>query len=459
MPHKQNLHDLRAEMDALQQRLASVEAALPQATGLEQQKLEADIAKTQAEKAKIDREADPASLERQKLQADIAKTQAEKGKIDREANPASLEQQKLQAEIAKTQAEKGKIDREADPAAHNYLPGLRELDKLAAEKAKLDGEKAKLDAEVRKLGHDKVLDWFKLCGALAAAVAALLTYWATALKNAADEDARFRTDAAQLAQNLGAPQAQLRAAAAVGLGRFLDDPRTHGLALSSLAYAIGLESQIDVQQAIADSLVKAGQDAVASLRQTRSRLNGEVEIALSKAGDVGNCMGYQPALESVRQQQNGLITAVLALSRIEHKPADFQELDFKCYEFYRVNGDLRGAVFARAILWYADFFQTEVREADFRNVVAPGAKFQQATLSSAQFAGADLHGARFDQAVLDGVDFSDAQLDRTCFAGATGLTEAPLKRAKSLAGAVLPPPLAQPLAAQTRLPAGTQCPP
>ncbi len=58
----------------------------------------------------------------------------------------------------------------------------------------------------------------------------------------------------------------------------------------------------------------------------------------------------------------------------------------------------------------ANFFLTDLRQADFAGARLDGADFVQADLRGASFAGASLRGASFGNGALDGADFSDAML-------------------------------------------------
>jgi hypothetical protein len=258
-----------------------------------------------------------------------------------------------------------------------------------------------------------------------------------------EKDARLRAEAAGLVKSLGATEAQTRAVAAIGLRSFLDNEHTRDLVIDSLATGLGLEAKVDVQQAMAESLVAAGASAVPSLRRMLTRVNGEVQIAFNRVGP-GTCEERKAELEPVRARQRAMVEAALALRQIRSAgraavPADFSNLNFKCFEFHGVPANLQQSSFRGTILWDADFYRVDLRNADFTEARAFGTRFQRANLASAKFAGA----------TLDAANFSDA----------TGLAESQLKAAATLLCAKFDPPLAADLAAQTKPPEGQVCRP
>jgi Pentapeptide repeats (8 copies) len=359
--------------------------------------------------------------------------------VDKERRDAELA--RLSAETAKLTADKTKLDSEV----------ATERAKLEA--AKLRAENAKLAAEKAKLETDKKLEWFKTAGAVLIGLGALLTFGLGFWTRLDEKDARFRAEAARLVESLGAKKAQSRAAAAIGLRSFLDDKETRGLVIDSLAFGLGLELNPDVQQAMADSLASSGSYALPSLRRMLPRVNGEVQVAFNKIGDMKSCHDSKQELEPVRARQKGMVAAVLALAEIEsvspkrsgsvpppRMPArrDFSGLNFKCFEFYGLGPVLRGGLFKNATIWDADFFGVDLSNVDFSGAKAFGAKFQQA----------DMTGAVFTDAVLDAANFT----------GAKGLQTPQLKVAKSLTCAKFSPPLVDDLKAETKPPEGNVCP-
>jgi predicted nuclease with TOPRIM domain len=478
---RQELDELRTQIQSLRQEQARLDAALRERTALSDDKLRADIAKIGAEARKIQSDLDPTPNNYQRGIKELAKLDAEKRKLDSELDPVTNNYERGIRELAKLDAERRKLDSELDPVANNYERGIRELAKLDAERrkldseldpvannyergikelAKLDAEKAKLDTEKRKLGSDKVSDWVKTIGTILLAAAAIGTWYVTFNKNEQESDTRYRADAARLIESLGAQQPQLRAAAAIGLRSFLGDKRTHGLALGSLAYSLGLETHIDVQQAMADSLVAAGQDAVVLLQQMILRVNSEVQIGLDRLGDIP-C--HAKELEPINAQQNGMTVAVLALSQLSQRspkpPPDFSKLNFKCLKLHPLRDRLRGAVFRGATLWNADFYGMDLRGTDFSDGHASEAKFTKAKLERANFSAADLEMADFTAATLDDAQFTGADLDGADFATASGLNEQQLKAAAHLYCAKLPAPLMNVMARELQPPPGMKCQP
>jgi pentapeptide repeat protein len=493
--------ELNARLSTLQEEQDRLDQAVRALTMLDQDKRDAELAKVRAERERIDSELRPAAnnyekgiKELDKLDAEKARLDAETERIEFELRPTAnnygkgiKELDKLDAEKARLDAEKEKIEFELRPTANNYQKGVKELDKLDAEKARLDAEKeriefelrptannyqkgvkeldkldaerAKLEAERSKIQSDKFVEWFKTIGAIGLAAAAILTSLATTAKNEVERDARFRADAAHLIESLGAEKAQQRAAAAVGLRSFLNDNRTHALVIGSLAYGIGLETQIVVQQAMAESLVEAGTDAAVPLRQMLSRANGEVKIGLSKIGDVKKCGDHEQELEPIRARQNAMVAAVLALARIGRTQPSFSELNFRCYEFYRVSGDLRRAVFKDAILEHTDFFRMDLRGFNFQGADAWKAQLVKCNLTGVSFASANLESADLTEADLTNVDFGKAVLDYANFDSASGLTEPQIKMAASMHCSKFAPALAQNLARETQPSPGKTCSP
>jgi hypothetical protein len=422
---RQAFDDLRAQIESLRQEQSRLDAALRRRTTLDDDKLRADI--------------DKAVLDGRKLQSEL--------------DPSANNYERGIKELAKLDAEKRKLDYEFDPAANDYERGIKEL-------AKLDAEKAKLDAEKSKLGSDQVAEWFKTIGTMLLAGAAILTWWITSNKNEQERDARYRADAAHLIESLGVPQApQLRAAAAVGLRSFIADERTRALVIGSLAYSLGIESQVDVQHAMADSLVTAGQDAVPLLNQMISRVNGEVKIGFDRLGDMPNCRGHEKELDPMTAQQNAITAAVLALRRLSPgSPApDFSELNFKCFKLHPLGDQLRGAIFRKTTLWSADFYNMDLQGSDFSEAHAFGAMFNRATLKGVNFSRADLGMAGFTDASLDNAQFTDADLDGADLSEATGLSEPQLMSAAHLSCAKLPAALANAMAQRLQPPPGRSC--
>jgi uncharacterized protein YjbI with pentapeptide repeats len=323
---------------------------------------------------------------------------------------------------------------------------------------KVDAEKAKLDAEKRKLGSDKAAEWAKIIGTFMLAAAAIGTWWATSSKNEQERDARYRADAARLIESLGAQQAQLRAAAAIGLRSFANDERTHSLVIGSLAYSLGLETHPSVQEAMADSLVAAGgQDSVALLQRMVSRTSVEVQIGLRRTG----CR--EKELESINAQQNAIAAAVLALSRLSQlspaPPPNFSELNFRCFSMGTsfLRDGLRGAIFRRANVESANFDGMDLQGTDFSDADAKVANFTGANLKGANFSGANLNFTFFDGATLDSAQFTGADLSEATFTKATGVSEQQLKAAANLSCAKLPDALVNVLTQELQPPPGKMC--
>jgi soluble cytochrome b562 len=477
---EQAFNDLRAQIEALRQDQARLDATLRARTALDQQKVQADIDKAGIETRKLQSELDPTANSYEKGIKELAKLEAEKRKLDHELDPRTNNYEKGIKELAKLEAEKRKLDHELDPRTNNYERGIKELAKLEAEKrkldyefdpaannyrrgikelAKLDAENDKLDMEKRKLSSDRFTEWVKTIGTIALAGAAILTWWVTSTKNEQDKDARYRADAAHLIESLGVPQApQLRAAAAIGLRSFINDERTRALVLGSLAYSLGIESHLDVQYAMSDSLVAAGPEAVPLLNQMIARVNGEVETGLDRLGDVADCRGHEKELDPITAQQNAMTAAVLALRRLGKGPVpDFSGLNLKCFKLHPLGDQLRGAVLQGAGLWNADFYNMDLRGTDFSGVHAFAVRFNKAKLQGANFSHADLEMADFTGASVDGAQFVDADLDGADLSGSIGLTEPQLRSAAHLYCAKLPPVLATTMAQELKPLPGTRC--
>ena len=377
-------------------------------------------------------DAERREVELAKLKAEKDKLEAEKKKLETDQQPDEVTNPRAFAELAKLKAEKEKLEAEKKKLESDQRP--QQTDPRAfAELSKLEAEKAKLEAEKDKIGSDKFTEWGKTGGALLIGIGALLTFSLGFCTRQDEKDARFRADAAHLVENLGASKAQVRTAAAIGLRSFLSNDKTRDFVVDSLAFGLALESELGVQQAMADSLASVGEAAALPLHQMLSRVNGEVRTGFNKLGPL-NCTERTNDLEPIRAKQNAMIAAVLALAQIGQRSGrtlrlDFSKLNFKCFELTGVSASLSGAIFREATIWDADFFNMDLRDCDFSNAQALDAKFTDA--------------------ILDGADFT----------GAVDLTEVQLKAAKSLTCAKFDAPLAGKLANETKPPPGRTCSP
>jgi hypothetical protein len=355
------------------------------------------------------------------------KLQGEIGKIAAETEKTSAEKRKLDVDIEKAILEKRKLAGELDPVTSNYLRGEREIEKLKAETDKLNYDQTH---STRLFG----VEFAKAGGAVLAACVAIATFGLGFCTRQDERETRVRTDAARLVESLGGKEPATRITAAIGLRAYLKENQTRMLAISGLAYALGIELEGDVQQAIQETLTEAGSDAEKPIRDLLTRAEGEVRQGFSNIAAIADSSKRHQEEMRIKARQSAMITGLLALARIKSTDGaavrpELSNHNFKNYPFYALSSDFRGALFRSAVVWGADFYKMDLSGADFSNAIATDAKFNLAQLASVNFSGADLQ--------------------RAVFTGAEGLIAAQLDKAKTLVCAQFDPPLADQLKTKT----------
>jgi Pentapeptide repeats (8 copies) len=347
--------------------------------------------------------------------------------------------QKLQLEIEKLRQEMQALAlRPTDGTGGGQSKPQLEINKLNS-----DLLKAKAEAAIA--GKTPTVEWVKTWGSLLAAAAAIFTLLYAVQTRRADDDYRFRSDAGHLIDSLGDSSEAKRTAAAIALQPYMADPRTQALTIGALAYALGVDTSLDAQQAMADSLVKFGEPALGLLRKVVSQENAIVSVEFDKVGDA--CKDLSPAqanaLTRLRARQSAVILAATAISRITKSAVDLSGAHLKCYQFDGLVDQFDRAKFADAVLTGASFYRKSLKNADLTDAEA----------INAEFTFADLSGAT----VSNKTDFSGALMDCVALIGVKGLNENQLRATRSLQGARLDPVLAAALGDRINPPGAKPC--
>jgi hypothetical protein len=364
--------------------------------------------------------AGPNAAEVAQLRDDLAALTVEFGQLrtqfaTAQATRTQLEEQKLRADKDKVEAEERKINAELAPRLHNYERGGNEL--------------VKLGLEIRKLRVDRHTarwtPWIELAKVIAGfilAIGAIGTFWVGFEGRQAETKGRVDADVVRLVDGLAADKPIQRATAASGLQAYLENPSYRPLVLDGLIVALSLEDTRYVQDAIRASLVKAGPDVTPRLKNLRDRVDGEIIADFNTLADArsrGETIRVDAMLATITARETSQVSIALALQALDGNPLDFSGLTFTKFEFLGAGVRLRGASFRGAILEQSDLYRRDLKEVDFSNSDASRASFGKAL---------------FDDHTL----FSGADLSCANFTDATGLDETQLRKAKSLAGAIVP---------------------
>lgn len=144
-----------------------------------------------------------------------------------------------------------------------------ELQKLVGEVHKIAAETAKTKSELINLEKFPIFEVVRTAGAFFIAVAAIGTISWNIHTSSIDSDRRLTERISLLVQELGAKEPPRRAAAAVGLGLYINEKAggefaPHAMSiLDTLMFAMSLESDVHVLDAILATLQKAQQDILA----------------------------------------------------------------------------------------------------------------------------------------------------------------------------------------------------
>lgn len=316
-----------------------------------------------------------------------------------------------------------------------------ELDKLRLEIRKLDLERQKLGKDLKNVRFVRKYERLKIVAALPTfllALSALVTIGWTVSQYFMAAETRLRERVAALIQDLGSEAAQTRANGAIQLGTLVEDTSQQAAVASSLAFALGLESNMQVQVAIAATLRQIGAPAVEPLESLVQEVSAEIvplfdDLYAATTGGA-SAVALRHEIESgIRQRQNAIITAAFLLAAIRCTdaacPVDLAGRPLKYFRFVGTSRSFTSANFTGAILEFADFFEVGLEGADFEGALLAGASFGSAALRGADFSHADmappdedatrravfyradLAGARFDEACLSGADFRGATID------------------------------------------------
>jgi hypothetical protein len=350
--------------------------------------------------------------------------------LSRHAVALSLADEKLQLEIGVLRLQKQALGEAAGlHATDDVMIGLS---KGQLELNKLHNDLLKARAEAKAAGTTPRVEWLKAwggLGALVAAFAAIATFAYSIQTHSADDDNRFRADASHLIDSLGDSSETKRAAAAIALRLYTADSRTQLAAVGALAYALGAETSLDVQHAIAASLVEAGAPARDLLRDVVSRENAIVASDFDKVGD--KCTGLTPEraseLTRLRARQSAVILAAEAISSIDIKRGaksiiDLSHANLKCYEFYRLPNQ---------------FDQVDLTDAGLSGASLYHKSLKGAVLTHAEAINAELNFADLTGATVTDADFAGADMQCVTLVGTKGLTMDQLAHAKSIEGARL----------------------
>lgn len=289
--------------------------------------------------------------------------------------------------------------------------------KTEFEIAKLDREVKALDRQIEGWSWSRKIEWVKAVGSSSSfflALVAIGSLWITYQTGRGSAERAEREAVSSLIRELGSDRSQTRSIAALRLGTYLGDPTYSQIALGGLVFAMTLEREPQVQEAILQALKPAGEDSRTPLSRARSRLDSEIPPLFSLIDEQTGRLTPQAAAK-IEARQASLVKVTLALAGIAKCdqtgcPPDFGgTISLRGFRFIGYRKALSGANFSTSVLSEADFYKVDLR----------GAHFDGASLQAASFIGADLRQATFDGAKMQIVnDRKLGQLPRTRFSAA-----------------------------------------
>jgi hypothetical protein len=340
--------------------------------------------------------------------------------------------------------------RERGPQTANFenIKTLAEIAKINAETGKISAERRKVDNDLQRYNTFFRLEIWKALasfGTFAVALGAVLTFLLNVCSFQTDSERKANERISALLKDFGDRSPPVRAAAAISLGPYINDPATGQRIVQSLAYLIGTEDDTQVQNAIVEALSVARERAVPPLRASIDRIVTHTVPLFTEQRELERQIKTAPAelrkelderksqLDSrIRGRQWALFTIALAIRDFSTCPdradlkcvAKFDGLRLKGMELSGVQVDLKSSSFRNTILWGADLFHLDLSGVDFTGAWLNEANLKKTNLNGAnfteahmerikertrptEFAEADLTNAKFTGACLGGADFRE----------------------------------------------------
>jgi Pentapeptide repeats (8 copies) len=332
-------------------------------------------------------------------------------------------------------------------------------DKVQAEVDKLKAEAQKIRLECQKASRDlkqyqtffrlEMLKAFGTAATFVVGLAAVLTFAWNVYTYNLDSTRKASEQVSALLKDLGHESSVVRLGAIFGMMPYMKDADLGDSIRLNLTYAIGLEKNHDIQNAIVQSLSIDKEKIAPLLRDARDRMASATAPLFNDLHRVESLIenGSGQPLEALQkrkqeiereitQRQRGAVvisSTLRDISDCSRQPQkrcvlDLSGLHLKGMEFVGMRTDMRGSLFKDTGLWGADlygldltgadFTSARLHEADLRRAILIRANFNSARMermvqrayknTPTRFALADLSDATFVGACLGGADFSGA---------------------------------------------------